>query len=245
MLRLSLVLSLFLSGPVLAEPSGPVHVIDGDTIDVGETRVRLHAIDAPEMDQMCGSSDSPAWACGDWVRSEARKLFEDKVAHCEARDTDQYGRTVATCQVDGRDVGEVLVSNGLAFAYRRYGWDYDLAEKRAAVNALGLHATGVASPADFRSAKRAASKAVRVRNETGAKTVTVPNQTPDRRSLLPKALDPACNIKGNISRSGGERIYHMPGQEYYNDTRISVHKGERWFCSESEARAAGWRKARK
>lgn len=55
----------------------------------------------------------------------------------------------------------------------------------------------------------------------------------------------SCNIKGNISYYGGERIYHVPGQEYYSATRINLLKGERWFCSEAEARAAGWRKARR
>lgn len=54
----------------------------------------------------------------------------------------------------------------------------------------------------------------------------------------------SCNIKGNISYNTGEKIYHVPGQEYYSETRISLLKGERWFCSEEEARAAGWRKSR-
>lgn len=52
-----------------------------------------------------------------------------------------------------------------------------------------------------------------------------------------------CNIKGNVSTTG-ERIYHVPGQKYYDDTRISPSHGERWFCSEEEARSAGWRKSR-
>jgi hypothetical protein len=52
-----------------------------------------------------------------------------------------------------------------------------------------------------------------------------------------------CPIKGNISKTG-ERIYHTPGQEYYVQTRINWLSGERWFCSEPDARAAGWRKAR-
>lgn len=53
-----------------------------------------------------------------------------------------------------------------------------------------------------------------------------------------------CGIKGNISTRTGERIYHMPGQKYYFETRINWLRGERWFCSESDARAAGWRKSR-
>ena len=51
-----------------------------------------------------------------------------------------------------------------------------------------------------------------------------------------------CQIKGNISLDG-ERIYHLPGQEYYAVARVDG-AGERWFCSEEEARAAGWRKSR-
>jgi hypothetical protein len=63
-------------------------------------------------------------------------------------------------------------------------------------------------------------------------------------SVIPRTVyDPACNIKGNISYNGGQRIYHVPGQHYYDETRISTGKGERWFCSEEDARAAGWRKA--
>ncbi|RWA62921.1 hypothetical protein [Mesorhizobium sp.] len=55
----------------------------------------------------------------------------------------------------------------------------------------------------------------------------------------------SCNIKGNISINTGERIYHVPGQEHYWETKISPQYGERWFCSEAEARAAGWRRARR
>jgi len=53
-----------------------------------------------------------------------------------------------------------------------------------------------------------------------------------------------CNIKGNVSIDSGERIFHVPGQKYYLVTKISPAYGERWFCSESEARNAGWRKSK-
>lgn len=52
-----------------------------------------------------------------------------------------------------------------------------------------------------------------------------------------------CTIKGNISASGAH-IYHVPGDRYYGATRIDFLKGERYFCSEADARAAGWRRAR-
>lgn len=52
-----------------------------------------------------------------------------------------------------------------------------------------------------------------------------------------------CEIKGNIS-SSGEKIYHVPGQSYYIQTKIDKDAGEKWFCSEQEAKEAGWRKAK-
>ena len=53
-----------------------------------------------------------------------------------------------------------------------------------------------------------------------------------------------CDIKGNISYNTKEKIYHVPGQNFYNDTKISPEYGERWFCTEKEARDNGWRKAK-
>ncbi|MGN6142414.1 MAG: sunset domain-containing protein [Mesorhizobium sp.] len=60
-----------------------------------------------------------------------------------------------------------------------------------------------------------------------------------------KLLGIGCDIKGNISINTGARIYHVPGQKFYDETVISPRYGERWFCSEAEARSAGWRKARR
>jgi hypothetical protein len=54
---------------------------------------------------------------------------------------------------------------------------------------------------------------------------------------------PTCLIKGNVNFNDGEKIYHLPGQVYYNETVIDPRYGERWFCTEDEARAAGWRKS--
>jgi hypothetical protein len=54
-----------------------------------------------------------------------------------------------------------------------------------------------------------------------------------------------CNIKGNISVDTGSKLYHLPSMEDYDITHINLIKGERWFCSESEAIASGWRKAPK
>ena len=56
---------------------------------------------------------------------------------------------------------------------------------------------------------------------------------------------PGCAIKGNISQRTGERIYHNPGQQDYDDTKIAPEYGEMWFCTEEEAADNGWRKAQR
>ncbi len=62
---------------------------------------------------------------------------------------------------------------------------------------------------------------------------------------VPRHLyDPACNIKGNIAVEDREKIYHLPMDDYYDEAFVSYLNGEQWFCSEEEAQAAGWRRAR-
>jgi len=79
----------------------------------------------------------------------------------------------------------------------------------------------------------------------GSSLVVQPAPTIARPSCGGGCTQPpsGCNIKGNVGYNSGERIYHVPGQAYYNDTVINSRYGERWFCTESEAQAAGWRRA--
>ena len=206
-----------LATPAVAEFSGAVHVVDGDTLHVGAVTVRLHGIDAPEIAQTCEDAQGRNWPCGAFVRAEIARRFEGETATCQEIERDRYGRSVAKCFVDGRDVGEMIVLEGWAEAYRAYSMDYDLAEKSAQVREAGLWAGTMQSPAAFRAEQRASS----------------PSAQPE---------DANCIIKGNISGSG--QIYHMPHNRDYDDTRINEARGERWFCSEAEAQAAGWRAAR-
>ena len=216
MLRVCSILVLLCAPLVsLADVSGTVRVIDADTVDVGATRIRLHAIDAPEQDQTCVTEHGLPFACGAWATQQVAERFGGRDAVCRAVDTDKYGRVVAKCDVGGVDMGQEIVAQGWAFAYRRYGMDYDLDEKSAYVADRGLHGLRVQSPAQFR--------------KTRAKGRIPPN--------------PSCRIKGNISKNG--RIFHVPGQEFYEQTGINLTRGERWFCSPAEARAAGWRAARR
>ncbi len=78
----------------------------------------------------------------------------------------------------------------------------------------------------------------------GILVLSLPGQGENDISQVFAGVGVGCDIKGNVSISSGERIYHVPGQRYYLDTKIDARYGERWFCSEADARAAGWRKSR-
>ncbi|MBW8305049.1 MAG: thermonuclease family protein [Brevundimonas sp.] len=98
-------------------------VVDGDTLDVGAVRVRLHGIDAFERDQMCDGPRGP-WACGAAATRALKTRAEGRALVCRVIDTDRYRRKVSRCKQAGVDVAEALVSEGLALAYRRYSRDY-------------------------------------------------------------------------------------------------------------------------
>ena len=202
--------------PGYAAVDGPVRVIDGDTLDVGGVRVRLHGVDAPEIGQTCQTSQGETWECGIWVSREMRAQYQGSRARCTPVDKDRYGRVVAICRIGGVDIGRALVRRGMAIAFRKYSDGYVADERRAKRAGVGLHAGKFQRPSAYRKARAAHADA------RGA----------------------SCRIKGNISRSG-TRIYHLPGQRFYASTTIRRDQGERWFCSEAAARSAGWRKARR
>ncbi len=199
--------------------SGTVVVLDGDTVDFDEGRVRIHGIDAPEGAQSC-RSERGDWACGRAATRAMERLTHDKKVTCEGRGVDDYGRLLGVCKVDGVDVGASLIRQGLAWAFVKYSRTYVQEEAEARLERRGVFAVENTPPWDFRSARwegaRKAADADRGRE---------------------------CPIKGNISRNGN-RIYHMPWQTSYPRTKINERMGERWFCSAVEAEKAGWRQAR-
>ena len=209
------VLALLLISPPTSV-AGAAHVADGDTLRVGAVRVRLSGVDAPELSQRCGP-DGRKVACGAMAAEWLRKRVEGRSVSCGTVDTDRYGRAVAVCRLGGADVGAALVEAGWATAYRRYSMAYVGQEDRAREARRGIWALGFEPPSDYRRERRLAG--------------------------VSPAPDPRCAIKGNVSASK-VRIYHLPGSHAYPEVRISEGKGERWFCSEREAAAAGWRPAR-
>ena len=152
------------------------------------------------------------WDCGQAALDQFDTLISAGTVSCEALDQDKYGRTIARCDVDGQDLGDAMIAAGLARAFTRYSDDYVGAEKTARVAAVGIWQGDYETPWDFRERKWAEAT----------------QQAPEGRP-----------IKGNISDGG--KIYHAPWSPWYGKTRINVAKGERWFCSEDEAIAAGWR----
>lgn len=191
--------------------SGAAEVVDGDGLRVQGVVIRLHGIDAPEHDQTCQYARGAIWRCGEAATSHLAQMIAGTMVTCTELDRDHYDRSVARCEAGGVDLAEAMVAEGLAWAYLRYSDAYAPAEATARQLGIGIW-SGANQPAwEFRATRRAGTSDA-----------------------------PGCRIKGNISQSG-ERIYHLPGSRSYAATRISEARGERWFCSEKEARTAGWR----
>lgn len=211
---------------------GRATVIDGDTIEIAGQRIRFNGIDAPESAQRCQTASGKSYACG-WDAANALDEFlaASRPVTCQFFDWDQYGRFVGNCtRADGQSVQEWLVANGHALDWPRYSTGAFAALEASARQARrGIWQGEFQKPWAWRAAQRGQ---------------TAPSEAIPSPSFAIVGQSAGCNIKGNISGKG-ERIYHVPGQKYYDRTKISESKGERWFCSEDEARAAGWRKAQR
>ena len=133
-----------------------------------------------------------------------------------------------------------MVAEGLAVAYRQYSIDYVPQEGQAAASKRGIWKGEFIFPWDWRRANENHEYRVLPRSFKSAPS----NSGSSNSAQSSSAASGQCLIKGNISQSG-ERIYHVPGGDFYGRTVINVAKGERWFCSEAEARAAGWRRSRR
>ena len=118
--------------PAFAES---VRVVDGDTLRVDGVTYRLWGIDAPEAHQPVRDG----WPAGQTATEHLRALIRDRQVTCEPRTLDRYGRTVAICRADGRDLGADMVADGHAWAFVRYSRDYVEEEREAAAVRAGIH----------------------------------------------------------------------------------------------------------
>lgn len=194
--------------------SGPARVIDGDTIAIGDARIRLEGIDAPEASQQCHSAKLGKWSCGPAATRQLASLIAGRNVRCESSGVDKYGRMLAICRAGSLELNAEMVRRGFAWAFVRYSRRLVKVEAEARKLRLGIW-----------QAENDPAWTYRANRWTSAET----------------SAPQGCAIKGNISGAG--RIYHVPWGPHYDAVRISTARGERWFCSEAEAIAAGWRPA--
>ncbi|MFC0588287.1 thermonuclease family protein [Novosphingobium aquiterrae] len=204
---------------------GTAVAVDGDSLEVGGTRIRLFGIDAPEFDQTC-KRNGETWSCGKSAKDQLAALVAGQEIECQGQGVDQYGRVLAVCWAGRDELNEAVVTQGWAVAYRDFSDAYIPAETRAKASRLGIWSSTFALPSAYRLSK------------------LEPAPAPVPESLarpMVKAQPPTwtggCAIKGNRNRRG-QWIYHLPGMPYYDRTRA-----EEMFCTEAQAQAAGYRRA--
>ena len=156
MLRMISLLTILLSAtPATAnELNGVASVIDGDTVEIRGTRIRLHGIDAPESRQLCTRPSGQSWRCGQQAALALSDRIGRRSVSCVARDTDRYGRTIAVCSQDGIDLNAWMVAEGWAVAYRQYSRDYVLADTEARSAGRNIWSGTFVMPWDWRRGAR-------------------------------------------------------------------------------------------
>ena len=195
---------------------GRAEIIDGDTLAIGDTTIRLLGIDAAESGQRCVGEGRQIIRPGDTATERLASLASSAVT-CVGTDYDDYGRFLAHCTtLDGASINETLVREGLAWAFVKFSDEYSSQERAARNDKAGIWQLACEPPWEFR----------------------------EKRWKVAEQKSPnGCPIKGNISQNG--RIYHTPWSRHYTRTKVNVAKGEQWFCTEAEAYAAGFRPPRR
>lgn len=221
-----------------------VSVVDGDTIKVridGEkTTIRIIGLDTPETKK----PNEPVQCFGKEASSNMQRLVQSKTVQLAADptqdDRDKYGRLLRHVFVNGStNVALAQIQGGFGREYTydtayAYQSQYRAAEATAQAAKRG---TWGAPCSGFHKADAAAATA-----PTPTQAAPAPPANPTAAAPLAPNSGTDCTIKGNIN-SKGEKIAHAPGSRSYAKTRITASKGERMFCSISEALAAGWRMA--
>lgn len=202
------------------ESAKVVRVVDGDTIEIeGGQTVRYIGIDTPETVH----PQKTVECFGREASNKNKELVEGKFVQLEkdVSEVDKYGRLLRYVYVDpSTSSGQVIFVNELL------------------VKEGFAHASSYPPDVKYQDLLNSVQKDAQSQNKglwAGC----------DGESSVASANQDGCVIKGNISFSTGEKIYHMLGQEYYDKTVIDESKGERWFCTEEEAQDAGWRKSKK
>jgi endonuclease YncB( thermonuclease family) len=148
---------LWLWSPALAgELIGQASVIDGDTLEIHGTRIRLWGINAPESTQLCRGDDSLRYRCGAQAANDLDAFIARRPVNCAPMSLDRYGRTVASCSAGGADLGERLVRSGLALDWPRFSKGrYDAAQRSAERAGRGIWKGSYVEPWLYRACIRA------------------------------------------------------------------------------------------
>jgi endonuclease YncB( thermonuclease family) len=140
----------FWSGGETERVAAHAHVIDGDSLRLGDFEIRIEGVDAPEMRQFCRRAGLD-YRCGVEAREALVALIGHFEVECAVSGRDRYGRKLARCLANGRDLGLEMVRSGHAVAYGGYE-----AEEAAARRArLGIWSGEFEPPAEWRASAEA------------------------------------------------------------------------------------------
>ena len=142
----SLFFSIFLTQNVFSDT---IKIVDGDTIRIGNEKIRFSGIDAPELNQNCIKNEEKI-SCGILAKEALIKKIGNKIPKCINEGKDIYKRILAECFVNGESLSKFLVRNGYAFAYRKYSKKFIQDERFAKKNKLGLWSMKFKYPWEFR-----------------------------------------------------------------------------------------------
>ncbi|GIW59234.1 MAG: hypothetical protein KatS3mg087_0300 [Patescibacteria group bacterium] len=250
------------SPSVATELKKVTQVIDGDTIEIeGGAKIRYIGINTPETNHPSLGKE----CYGEQAKEANRLLVEGQMVRLEkdVSETDRYGRLLRYVYVGDIFVNDYLVREGFAFA-SSYPPDVKHQERFTAAQREALEKERGFWQACKVSDNQKNILGYRTENSSSPEVVANPEISPSATAVPEKKEDAIttqqqslvrvteaakiatdsteCKIKGNIS-SGG-KIYHLPECKSYEKTAIDTTAGERWFCDENEAIAAGWRKAK-
>jgi endonuclease YncB( thermonuclease family) len=216
-------------------------VKDAGALQLGEVTYRLDGIDAPPFDQMCIDNHADAWACGVEARDHLVTLIGDHDVHCEDLGPDKTfkKRHVAVCTIDDKtSLNQLMVRDGFALipaGTSKGGFGED--EAGAKNDRRGMWKGCFAAPQDFRHWQKTSAllgASCRADKDREIRAVLFPDD-PD--------MPPGCSVKAKFAIrariTGNVGIYHLQSCRTYP----GLTRPDRWFCSEEDAQAAGFRRA--
>jgi endonuclease YncB( thermonuclease family) len=228
--------------PACQSSAATAIVRDGSTLQLGNLTYRLDGIDVPTVDQLCIDEHADSWTCGIEARDQLTKLIGGRQVRCDDLGPDPAfkKRHIGVCKVEGEttSLSQLLVRNGFALNVEASATGrFQVDEARAKEDRQGLWKGCFAAPREFRTGKKDGAL-------LGAACRTDRDRE-IREALFPEDLvmPASCNIKGKYAVrarvTGNLGIYHLQACRSYP----GLASPDRWFCSEEDAQAAGFRRA--